>query len=97
MPIQEEGLGCSSPLPKAVSSKYLCLQATEVVNGSPLISDLTSTLATVTITIKDVNDEPPRFSRREYSVDIPESLPVGTPLPNLDMVVTDTDVVSLYN
>lgn len=69
-------------------------QASEVVNGSPLISDQTSTLATVTVTIKDVNDEPPRFNRKEYSVEIPESLPLQTPLPNLDMLVTDTDVVS---
>lgn len=65
-----------------------------MVNGSPLLSPLTSTSATITITIKDVNDEPPRFNRREYSVEIPESLPIGTPLPNLDMLVSDTDVVS---
>ncbi|XP_075975917.1 cadherin 87A isoform X2 [Anticarsia gemmatalis] len=85
-PLDREALADpSSPL-------NLTVRATEVVNGSPLISDLTSTVATVTITIKDVNDEPPRFNRREYSVDIPESLPIGTPLPNLDMVVTDTDV-----
>ncbi|CAH2040130.1 unnamed protein product, partial [Iphiclides podalirius] len=70
----------------------LTVRATEIVNGVPLVSDLTSTAATVTVTIKDVNDEPPRFDRREYHVVIPESLPVGTPLPNLDMVVTDTDV-----
>ncbi|XP_026727127.1 cadherin-87A [Trichoplusia ni] len=85
-PLDREALADpSSPL-------NLTVRATEIVNGVPLISDLTSTLATVTITIKDVNDEPPRFNRREYSVDIPESLPSGTPIPNLDMVVTDTDV-----
>ncbi|CAG5033926.1 unnamed protein product [Parnassius apollo] len=70
----------------------LTVRATEIVNGVPLVSDLTSAVATVTVTIKDVNDEPPRFNRREYHVDIPESLPVGTPLPNLDMLVTDTDL-----
>ncbi|XP_022834034.1 cadherin-87A [Spodoptera litura] len=85
-PLDREALADpSSPL-------NLTVRATELVNGVPVISDLTSTLATVTITIKDVNDEPPRFNRREYFVEIPESLPVGTPLPNLDMVVTDTDV-----
>lgn len=73
---------------------FTTFQASEIVNGVPVISNLTSTQATVTITIKDVNDEPPRFNRREYSVELPESLPFGTPLPNLDMVVTDTDVVS---
>ncbi|XP_013167348.1 PREDICTED: cadherin-87A [Papilio xuthus] len=72
----------------------LTVRATELVNGIPVVSNITSTLATVTVTIRDVNDEPPRFNRREYHVDIPESLPVGTPLPNLDMVVTDTDVGS---
>ncbi|XP_053605342.1 cadherin-87A isoform X2 [Plodia interpunctella] len=85
-PLDREALADpSSPL-------NLTVRATEIVNGSPLISDLTSTLATITVTIKDVNDEPPRFNRREYSLEIPESLPVGTPLPNLDMVITDTDV-----
>ncbi|XP_063893828.1 cadherin-87A [Helicoverpa armigera] len=85
-PLDREALADpSSPL-------NLTVRATELVNGVPVISDLTSTLATVTITIKDVNDEPPRFNRREYFVEIPESLPVETPLPNLDMVVTDTDV-----
>ncbi|XP_012545103.1 cadherin-87A [Bombyx mori] len=85
-PLDREALDDpSSPL-------NLTVRATEIVNGSPLISDLTSTVATVTITIKDVNDEPPRFNRREYAVQIPESLPVGTPLPNLEMVVTDTDL-----
>ncbi|XP_072929429.1 cadherin-87A [Epargyreus clarus] len=85
-PLDREALADpSSPL-------NLTVRATEIVNGVPLISNLTSTVATVTITIKDVNDEPPRFNRREYSVEIPESLPVGTPLPNLDMEVTDTDV-----
>ncbi|KAG6448204.1 hypothetical protein O3G_MSEX005352 [Manduca sexta] len=85
-PLDREALkDPSSPL-------NLTIRATEVVDGSPLISPLTSSLATATVTIKDVNDEPPRFNRKEYSVEIPESLPIGTPLPNLDMVVTDTDV-----
>lgn len=70
----------------------LTVRASEIVNGQPVISNMTSTLATVTVTVRDVNDEPPRFNRKEYRVEIPESLPVGTPLPNLDMVVTDTDV-----
>ncbi|XP_068626040.1 cadherin-87A isoform X2 [Battus philenor] len=79
-------------LPDPNSPLNLTVRASEIVNGVPLVTDLTSSVATVTITIKDVNDEPPRFNRREYHVHIPESLAVGTPLPNLDMVVTDTDV-----
>ncbi|XP_041988772.1 cadherin-87A [Aricia agestis] len=85
-PLDREALeDPSSPL-------NLTIRASEIVNGAPLISNLTSTVATVTVTIKDVNDEPPRFNKREYSVELPENLPIGTPLPNLDMVVTDTDV-----
>ncbi|XP_045449394.1 cadherin-87A-like [Melitaea cinxia] len=85
-PLDREALADpSSPL-------NLTVRASEIVNGVPVVSDLTSSTATVTVTIKDVNDEPPRFNRREYSVGLPESLPPGTPLPNLDMVVTDTDV-----
>ncbi|XP_061704355.1 cadherin-87A isoform X2 [Cydia pomonella] len=85
-PLDREALADpSSPL-------NLTIRATEIVNGSPLVSPLTSSIATATITIRDVNDEPPRFSKPEYRVEVPESLPVGTPLPNLDMVVTDRDV-----
>lgn len=49
----------------------------------------------VSITIKDVNDEPPTFNKHEYTVQIVENVPSGTPLPNMDMVVEDTDVVSI--
>ncbi|XP_077297943.1 cadherin 87A [Arctopsyche grandis] len=72
----------------------LTIRAREIVDDRPVDSNITTTLATVTITIRDVNDEPPRFNRKEYSVEIPENIPFGTPLPNLDMVVTDTDVGS---
>ncbi|KAL4711580.1 hypothetical protein ACJJTC_003597 [Scirpophaga incertulas] len=85
-PLDREALDDpSSPL-------NVTVRATEIVNGAPLYTNLTSSVATVTVTIRDVNDEPPRFNRREYFVTIPESLPVGTPLPGLDMVVTDTDL-----
>lgn len=73
---------------------FIFLKAREIIDNRPIDSNLTSTTATVTITIKDVNDEPPRFNRKEYSVEIPENIPFGTPLPNLDMSVTDTDLVS---
>lgn len=45
------------------------------------------------IKINDVNDEPPTFNRRDYYVEIPENIPEGSPLPNLDMFVEDTDTV----
>lgn len=41
-----------------------------------------------------MNDERPTFNKLEYYVSIPENLPEGSPLPNLDMTVTDSDVVS---
>ncbi|KAG1695314.1 Cadherin-87A [Nymphon striatum] len=48
----------------------------------------------ISITIRDVNDEPPTFNKHEYNVYIDENVPNGTPLPNMDMVVEDTDVGS---
>lgn len=42
-----------------------------------------------------MNDEPPKFDRREYYVEIPENIIDGMPLPNLKMFVEDPDVVSI--
>ncbi|KAE8740358.1 hypothetical protein FOCC_FOCC014138, partial [Frankliniella occidentalis] len=68
------------------------IRARELVDGYPSDDPLTSTTAEATVTIRDVNDEPPTFDRKEYSVSIPENAAVGTPLPHLDMTVTDSDV-----
>jgi len=70
------------------------MQAREVINGVASSDDDTSATADVSITIRDVNDEPPKFNEKEYHVTIPENLLEGSPLPNLDMTVSDTDVVS---
>ena len=51
----------------------------------------TSSTAGLTITIRDVNDEPPMFNQAEYKVSIPENVPYGTPLANLNMEIKDTD------
>lgn len=40
----------------------------------------------------DVNDEAPRFNRAEYKASVAESAPPGSPLPGLDMTVTDSDL-----
>ena len=53
--------------------------------------DTTRSFADVTITIRDINDEPPTFNQQEYSVTIPENVPYGTPLANLNMEIKDTD------
>ena len=66
-------------------------RAAELVNGVPGEDGLTSSVADVTITIRDVNDEAPMFNRLEYEVTIPENVPFGTPLANLNMEVKDTD------
>lgn len=70
----------------------LTIRAVEVENGIKLDDPSTVTEAEATVTIKDVNDEPPSFNQREYSVEIPENVPTGTPLPHLDMTVRDPDV-----
>ncbi|XP_066259350.1 cadherin-87A isoform X1 [Euwallacea similis] len=67
------------------------VRARELVNG--LKSDDPSTISSIEATVKvlDVNDEPPRFNKREYFVQIPENIPEGSALPGLDMSVTDPD------
>ena len=55
---------------------------------------LATSIALVTITLQDVNDEAPRFNRHEYQVTIPEGVPNGTPLASLDMLVEDRDTGS---
>ncbi|XP_072154327.1 cadherin-87A isoform X2 [Bemisia tabaci] len=72
----------------------LTIRVREVVDGIPSNDESTVATAIATITIKDVNDEPPRFNKRDYSVIIKENIPTGTPLPHLDMIVTDPDVGS---
>ena len=69
-------------------------KAREVVDGVPGNDPLTVTTKKGTVTIKDVNDEAPTFNNREYRIVIPENVPDGTPLPHLDMVVHDPDIVS---
>ncbi|XP_015514773.1 cadherin-87A isoform X1 [Neodiprion pinetum] len=70
----------------------LVVKAREVIDGVPGSDNLTVSSAEATVTIKDVNDEPPSFNRREYNIEIPENVPDGTPLPHLDMTVKDPDV-----
>lgn len=53
-------------------------------------------MAIVTITVQDINDEPPVFNKRDYYVSVPENIAPGTPLPNLNMTVSDSDIVILY-
>ena len=43
----------------------------------------------MTILVADVNDNSPMFSRESYTLEVSESLPVGTPITNI--VATDDD------
>ncbi|XP_022160935.1 cadherin-87A isoform X1 [Myzus persicae] len=70
----------------------LTVRAREIFNGSALDDKLSSSTAIITITVQDVNDEPPVFNKRDYFILIPENIAPGTPLPNLNMSVTDSDI-----
>lgn len=74
----------------------LTVKAREIVDGMKGDDPLTVTTAEAVVKIKDVNDEPPRFDKREYMVEIPENIADGTALPNLNMFVKDPDVVSIH-
>lgn len=74
-------------------SYTLPLQAHELVDGIKSNDPLSTAIAEVTVKIKDVNDEPPMFNKREYFVEIPENIQEGSALPGLDMVVKDPDEV----
>lgn len=54
-----------------------------------------STISNVTIVVGDVNDQPPLFNEREFNVTISEDIGTNIPLPDLNIVVTDMDVVSI--
>jgi hypothetical protein len=64
------------------------------VDGVKGTDPSTVTNAEALVKIRDVNDEPPSFNKREYVIQIPENISEGSPLPGLDMIVTDPDEVS---
>uniref|UniRef100_A0A1A9WEW2 Cadherin domain-containing protein n=1 Tax=Glossina brevipalpis TaxID=37001 RepID=A0A1A9WEW2_9MUSC len=78
-------------LPDNTGIVKLTVRAREVVDGAPSNNPAESSTAQVTITIRDANDSPPTFNKKEYEVSLPENTPIGTPLA-LDMNVTDRDV-----
>lgn len=46
----------------------------------------------VTIVITDVDDLLPVFNRREFNLTVSEDIGIGTPLPGLQMTVSDGDI-----
>lgn len=71
--------------------RVLVLQAVELVNGQETDEKITMSILVV---IRDRNDEPPRFNQNSYQITIDEGLQRDTQIPNLDMVVSDADLVS---
>ena len=56
----------------------LKVRASELVNGISNNQDPnTNSIADITITIRDVNDEPPVFNQPEYKVSLHENVPFG--------------------
>ncbi|XP_021944400.1 cadherin-87A [Folsomia candida] len=53
--------------------------------------DILTTTKNVTVLIDDVNDSEPKFNKKEYFTEIGENTGVGTPLPDLGMVISDAD------
>ncbi|XP_030375900.1 cadherin-87A [Scaptodrosophila lebanonensis] len=78
-------------LPDSTGLITLLIRARELVDGVPSNDELTSATANATVTIRDVNDSPPTFNKKEYEVALLENTPAGTPLA-LDMSVSDQDV-----
>ena len=74
-----------------IDTYLLPSQAREVI-GSALGQDaLTSKRVTVTVTILDVNDNSPKFSKAQYESSMYEDVGEGHPL--ITMTVTDQDTV----
>ncbi|XP_028593266.2 cadherin-7 isoform X2 [Podarcis muralis] len=71
---------------EAKDQYLLVIQAKDMVGQNGGLSGTTS----VTVTLTDVNDNPPRFPRRSYQYNVPESLPVASVVARLK--AADADV-----
>ncbi len=66
----------------------------EVINGQPSTSSDHTVESTVEVLIRDKNDKSPMFNKQVYDITIDEELTRGRSLPELDIIVTDDDLVS---
>lgn len=74
------------PLDREQQPSYnISVQATDQSPGQAL-----SSFATVTITVLDINDNPPVFERRDYLVTVPEDTSPGTQV--LAVFATSKDI-----
>ncbi|XP_057188833.1 protocadherin Fat 1a isoform X3 [Triplophysa rosa] len=77
----------SRPLDRELQSLYT-LRARATDRGSPR---RLSSLSTVSISILDINDNPPVFERREYTATVAEDVSVGTQLLRVHATSRDTE------
>jgi hypothetical protein len=82
-------------LPDDTGLVILTIKARELIDGVPGLDDSTVSTTQASVTIRDVNDSPPMFNRKEYFVSLSENTAPGTPLP-IDMNVHDPDVVCFF-
>uniref|UniRef100_A0A8C1I773 FAT atypical cadherin 1a n=1 Tax=Cyprinus carpio TaxID=7962 RepID=A0A8C1I773_CYPCA len=75
------------PLDRELQSLYT-LRARVTDRGSPR---RLSSLTTVSVSILDINDNPPVFERREYTATIAEDIPVGTQVLQVHAASRDTE------
>ncbi len=66
------------------------LRAREILEDSVSFGEETRT--DVTLVITDVNDMLPTFNRDNFTVAVPEDVGQDTPLPDLNMIVSDGDI-----
>uniref|UniRef100_A0A8D8JF25 Cadherin-87A n=1 Tax=Culex pipiens TaxID=7175 RepID=A0A8D8JF25_CULPI len=78
-------------LPDDTGLIILTIKARELIDGIPGNDNLTVATTQASITIRDVNDSPPMFNKKEYFVSMSENTAPGTPLP-IEMSVHDPDV-----
>ncbi|XP_058466683.1 cadherin-87A isoform X2 [Malaya genurostris] len=78
-------------LPDDTGLIILTVKARELIDGIPGNDNLTVASTQASITIRDVNDSPPMFNKKEYFVSMSENTAPGTPLP-IEMSVHDPDV-----
>uniref|UniRef100_A0A674PHG7 Protocadherin-16 n=1 Tax=Takifugu rubripes TaxID=31033 RepID=A0A674PHG7_TAKRU len=77
-------LSTSRPLDREMRTGYT-LTITAQDQGHPALSSI----ATVEVTILDINDHSPQFESSAYTADIPEDIPIGSHV--LDVKATDLD------
>ena len=91
--VKSPGTVLNRELPSILSEGGLYafkIRAKEVLENNAGYGD--EAVTDVTIVITDVNDMIPTFNRANYTVAVPEDVGPDTPLPDLNMIVSDGDI-----